>query len=199
MLRVYGDVYSGNCYKVKLVLEQLSMPYEWVAIDVVKKETRTPEFLAMNRQGKIPLVELERGVFLQESNAILHYLADGSELLPQERMAHAQVLRWMFFEQYSHEPSVAVARFIVRYLGRPAEREEILQRKIAEGHEALAVLEAHLATRTFLVGERYSIADIALYAYTHVAHEGCIDLAAYGAIRNWLERVQAQPRYVSMG
>jgi glutathione S-transferase len=198
MPRVYGDVNSGNCYKVKLLLRQLDRPFEWVHVDILAKASRTPQFLAMNPSGQIPVLVADDGVVLPESNAILHYLAEGSALLPPERMAHAQVLRWMFWEQYTHEPSVATARYIVRYLGRPAEHESVLQRRIADGHEALAIMEQHLATRAFLVGERYSIADIALYAYTHVADEGLIDLAAYPAVRAWLSRVRAQPGHVTM-
>ena len=199
MLRVFGDQYSGNCYKVRLLLEQLAVPYEWTHVDILKKESRTPEFLAKNPVGQVPVLQLEDGTCLPESNAILHYLADGSPLLPAVRLERAQVLRWMFFEQYKHEPSVAVARFIVRYLGRPAEQEELLRRKIADAHAALSVMERHLQARPFFVADRYTIADIALYAYTHVAHEGEVDLAGYPAIRAWLQRVRSEPRHVSMG
>jgi len=198
MLRVYGDVNSGNCFKVKLVLHQLDIPYTWQHVDILKKESRTPEFLAMNPTGKIPLVELDNRVFLPESNAILHYLADGSALLPTDRLDRARVLQWLFFEQYNHEPSVATARYIVRYLGRPAEHEQLLQRKIAEGIQALGIMEQHLVSRAFFAADRYSIADIALYAYTHVAHEGDIDLGPFPAIRSWMDRVRSQPRYVGM-
>ncbi len=197
-LRVWGDIYSGNCFKVKLLLEQLHLPYEWIHIDILDKQSRTPEFLAMNPNGRIPLLQTADGVFLPESNAILHYLADGSAFLPADRLAHAQVLQWMFFEQYSHEPFVATARYIVRYLGRPAEREEALQQKMAPGYAALDVMESHLRTRTFFVGEQYSIADIALYAYTHVADEGGFELSKYPAIRDWLARIVAQPGYIGM-
>jgi len=198
MLRVYGDIYSGNCFKVKLALHQLGLPYEWIKVDILKKETRTPAFLRMNPRGQIPLLEIRADIFLPESNAILHYLADGSDLLPGDRLERALVLRWMFFEQYTHEPNVATARYIIRYLGRPTEHEEALQRKIAAGHEALRIMEAHLASRSFFVAERYSIADIALYAYTHVAGEGDIDLSSYPAILAWLERVRSMPGYVGM-
>jgi glutathione S-transferase len=198
MLRVYGDVNSGNCFKVKLVLHQLDIPYTWQHVDILKKQSRTPEFLAMNPTGKIPLVELDNRVFLPESNAILHYLADGSALLPTDRLDRARVLQWLFFEQYNHEPSVATARYIVRYLGRPVEHEQLLQRKIAEGIQALGIMEQHLVSRAFFAADRYSIADIALYAYTHVAHEGDIDLGPFPAIRSWMDRVRSQPRYVGM-
>ena len=198
MLKVYGDVYSGNCFKVKLILKQLNQPYEWIHVNILEKETRTVEFLAKNPNGRIPLLELDNGVMLAESNAILHYLAEGSAFLPDDRLARAQVLQWMFFEQYSHEPFIATARYIVRYLGRPAEHEERLQQKMLPGYQALDVMEQHLKARLFFVGGRYSIADIALYAYTHVAHEGGFDLANYAAVRAWIDRVRAQPGYVEM-
>lgn len=198
MLKVYGDVFSGNCFKVKLLLKHLNQPHEWVHVNILENETRTPEFLAKNPNGRIPLLELDNGVLLPESNAILHYLADGSAYLPTDRLAHAQVLQWMFFEQYSHEPYVATTRYIVRYLGRPAEHEERLQQKMVPGYAALDVMEQHLKARLFFVNGRYSIADIALYAYTHVAHEGGFDLAKYPLIRAWIDRVRAQPGYVEM-
>ena len=197
-VRVWGDVYSGNCFKVKLLLDQLGQPYEWIPVDVLKKESRTPQFMTMNPNGRIPLLQTAEGEFLPESNAILHYLADGTPMLPTDRLAHAQVLQWMFFEQYSHEPFVATARYIVRYLGRPQEREEQLQQKIAPGYAALDVMESHLKSRTYFVGEQYSIADIALYAYTHVAEEGTFDLSRFPAICAWLARVRSQPGYVGM-
>ena len=197
-VRVWGDVYSGNCFKVKLLLKQLRQPVEWIHVNILDRETRTPGFLAMNPNGRIPLLQTTEGNYLAESNAILHYLADSSPLVPVERLAHAQVLQWMFFEQYSHEPFIATARYIVRYLGRPAEHEATLQQKMAPGYAALDVMEGQLRTRTFLVGDRYTIADIALYAYTHVAHEGGFDLGRYPAVRAWIAAVQAQPDYVGM-
>lgn len=199
MLRLYGDRYSGNCYKAKLAMAQLGIAHEWVDIDVTKKQSRTAEFLAKSPAGQIPLLELDSGEFLPESNAILHFLAEGSALLPEDRLQHAQVLRWMFFEQYTHEPSVATARYIVRYLCRPPEHEELLKRKIADSHEALAIMERHLGSRLYFVADRYSIADIALFAYTHVADEGEIDLTGYPAVRAWIARVHAQPNHVAMG
>jgi glutathione S-transferase len=198
MYFVYGDHKSGNCYKVELALKQLGLPFEWRDIDVLKGESRTAEYLALNPSGQAPLLVTPEGTPLPESNAILHYLADGSPLLPADRMARAQMLRWMFFEQYTHEPNVAVARFIVRYLGRPPEREETLQAKIKGGHAALRTMESHLAKNDFFAAGRYTIADIALYAYTHVAHEGLIELAGYPAIGAWMARVQAQPGYAPM-
>lgn len=198
MYKVYGDHKSGNCYKVELALRQLGLPFEWVDIDVLKAQTRTPEFLALSPSGQVPLLLTPEGLPLPESNAILNYLADGTPLLPSDRMQRAQILRWMFFEQYMHEPNVAVARFIVRYLGRPPEREETLQAKIKGGHKALGVMEEHLASHDFFATERYTIADIALYAYTHVSHEGLIELDGYPAIRAWMARVCAEPGYAPM-
>jgi glutathione S-transferase len=198
MLRVYGEVTSGNCYKLKLLLNQLSIKHEWVATDNAKGETRTPEFLAKNPNGKVPLLEVTHGVYLAESNAILHYLADNSPLVPHGKFQHAQVLQWMFFEQYSHEPYIATSRFIIKSLGRPADKEELLQSKIAPGYKALDVMEKHLAAHIFFVADRYTIADIALYAYTHVAHEGGFELANYPKIRSWLQRVKEQVGHVGM-
>jgi glutathione S-transferase len=194
VITVYGTSDSGNCYKVKLAAEQLRMPYRWVEVDSVKGETRTPEFLARNANGKVPTVQLENGAFLPESNAILHYLADGTPLLPGERLAHARVLQWMFFEQYSHEPYIAVARFWRHFLDRPVDDE-----RMDRGRQALGVMERHLARRRFFVDDRYSIADVALYAYTHVADEGGFDLAPHPAVRAWLARVAAEPGHVPIG
>jgi glutathione S-transferase len=198
MLKVYGDLQSGNCYKVKLLLTQLEQPHEWIHIDILRKQTRTAEFLAMNPNGKIPLLLTEEGVPLAESNAILNYLADGTPYLPRERLARAQVLQWLFFEQYSHEPYIATARFIIRYLGRPEPQEARLQERMSPGYAALEVMEKHLASRRFFVAEQYTIADIALYAYTHVAHEGGFDLARFSAVQAWLRRVKDQPRHIAM-
>ncbi|MGH8614079.1 MAG: glutathione S-transferase family protein [Gammaproteobacteria bacterium] len=198
MLRVYGDLQSGNCYKVKLLLVHLGQPHEWVHVDILKKATRTPDFLAKNPNGRIPLLEIREGLYLPESNAILNYLADGTPLLPSERLLRAQVLQWMFFEQYSHEPYIAVARYIIRYLGRPKEYETKLQEKLQPGYAALDVMERHLVQRRFFVGEQYTIADIALFAYTHVAHEGGFDLSRFLAVNAWLGRVSNQPGHVTM-
>jgi glutathione S-transferase len=198
MLKVYGDLQSGNCYKVKLLLCQLGLQHQWVDVDILKKETRTPGFLAKNLNGKIPLLQIEEGVHLPESNAILNYLADGTPFLPSERLLRAQVLQWQFFEQYSHEPYIAGARYIVRYLGRPSDYEAKLQDKMEPGYAALGVMEKHLADRRFFVGDRYTIADIALYGYTHVAHEGGFELSRFPAVKAWLERVASQPGHVTM-
>jgi len=198
MLRVFGDIKSGNCFKAKLLLEQIGREYEWVHVDIMKKQSSTPEFLLMNPKGQIPVLEIEPGKVLTESNAILHYLADGTVFLPDDCLEHAQALQWMFFEQYTHEPSVASARFIVLYLGRPAEHEQRLQQKIAEGYGALKLMEQHLQSHQYFAGDRYTIADIALYAYTHVAHEGGFDLSRFPAIESWLARIRGQQGYVGM-
>ena len=198
MYRIYGDYNSGNCYKLKLMLNLLGRPYQWVAVDVLKGETRTPGFLRKNPNGKIPVLELDDGTCLWESNAILNFLAEGTRYLPIEPRLRTQVLQWQFFEQYSHEPNIAVARFIQFYLGMPAERREEYQLRLKEGQRALAVMEQQLERTAFLVGEHFSIADITLYAYTHVAHQGGYDLDAYPAIGRWLVRVLNQPGYVGM-
>lgn len=198
MYKVYGDYRSGNCYKVKLMLSLLGAEYEWVPVDILKGETHTEAFLAKNPNGKIPVLELDDGSCLWESNAILNFLADGTRYLPSEPRLRTQVLQWQFFEQYSHEPSIAVARFIQFYLGLPEERLDEYRSLHKAGHRALKVMEQQLERTSFLVGEDFSIADIALYAYTHVAHEGGFDLAGYPAIGRWLERVRQVPGYVGM-
>ena len=198
MYKVYGDYRSGNCYKIKLMLELLGLPYEWVAVDILKGETQSEAFLAKNPNGKIPVLELEDGTCLWESNAILKCLADGSEFLPTEPRLRTQVLQWQFFEQYSHEPYVAVARFIQLYQGLPAERQKEYEECHVRGYKALKVMELQLSRTPYLVGEHYSIADIALYAYTHVAAEGGFDLTPYPAVRGWLQRVASHPRHVGM-
>ena len=193
---VYGMKASGNCYKLQLLLEQLQRSYRWVEIDSVNGQTRTPEFLAKNPNGKIPLLELPDGRRLAESNAILCFLAEGSAYLPADAWLRAQVLQWLFFEQYSHEPYVAVARFVARWLPADHPRRAELPKLRERAHQALAVMEQTLARQDFLVASGYSIADIALYAYTHEAPVGGIALDAYPGIRAWLARVEAQPGFV---
>lgn len=195
---VYGDSRSGNCYKIKLLCSQLGIAYEWREVDILAGDTRTTEFLAMNANGKIPLLALPDGRHLAESNAILAYLADGSDLAGSDRFSRAAVLQWMFFEQYSHEPNIATSRFIIQYLGSPPDRQVALEEKRLGGYKALDVMEQQFANNTFIAGSEYSIADIALYAYTHVAHEGGFDLDDYPATRGWLDRVRATPGHVSM-
>ena len=198
MLKVYGDYNSGNCYKVKLMLHLLGLEYQWHSVDILKGEAQAPAFLAKNPNGKVPVLELEDGTCLWESNAILNFLADGSDFLPTEPRLRTQVLQWQFFEQYSHEPYIAVARFIEFYLGLPQERLEEYRKLQTRGYKALDVMEQQLGRTPYLVGEHYSIADVTLYAYTHVAHQGGFDLSAYPAITAWLERVASHPRHVTM-
>jgi glutathione S-transferase len=197
-MRLYDFLSSGNGYKVRLALHQLGIPFELVLVDIVKGETRTPAFLAKNPNGRIPTLELEDGTCLAESGAILWYLAEATPLLPEDRLQRAQVLQWMFFEQYSHEPYVAVARAWLHLFGLDDERRRQLPQKQKLGYDALGVMEGHLASRTFFVGERYSIADVALYAYTHVAHEGGFDLGRFPHLQAWLGRVAGQPEHVSI-
>lgn len=198
MLRVYGDILSGNCYKVKLLLTQLGLPHEWIFTDIRKGESRTAEFLAKNPNGRIPLLEHAPGRYLAESNAILHYLAEGTPFLSSDRIERAETLQWLFFEQYSHEPYIATSRYYITFLGQPEQYREEIARRVKPGHAALGVMERHLSGHEFFAGGRYSIADIGLYAYTHVAHEGGFDLAPYPALRAWLARVKAQPGHIAM-
>ncbi|MDP3938071.1 MAG: glutathione S-transferase family protein [Deltaproteobacteria bacterium] len=193
VLRVYGSLESGNCYKVRLLLRQLGREYEWIEIDILKGESRTPAFLAMNPNGRVPLLEYAPGKHLAESNAILNYLADGTPLLPADPETRARILQWMFFEQYSHEPFIATSRFYLHFLKQPDKYRQALEEKSGPGYGALDVMENHLRRSDYLVAGRYSIADIALYAYTHVAHEGGFDLGRYQAIPAWLDRVKRQP------
>lgn len=197
-LLVYGDSKSGNCYKIQLLCAELDILYEWREVDILAGETRTAQFLAMNPNGRIPLARLADGRYLAESNAILCYLADGNELAGNDRYGQAKILEWLFFEQYNHEPNIATSRFIMRYLGNPPERRAALEEKRVAGYQALDVMELALAERDYLVGGAFSIADIALYAYTHVADEGGFDLGEYAAIRAWLDRIAARDAYVPM-
>ncbi len=198
MYKVYGDYNSGNCYKIKLMLNLLGAEYEWVPVDILKGETETEAFLAKNPNGKIPVLEFEDGTCLWESNAILNFLAEGTPYLLTEPRLRTQMLQWQFFEQYSHEPTLAVARFIQFYLGLPEERMEEYHSLHRRGNKALKVMEQQLLRTPFLVGDSFSIADIALYAYTHVADQGGFDLAQFPAIQAWLARVKQQPGYVGM-
>ena len=194
-MHLFDNLDSGNGYKVRLLLAQLGRPYEWTNLDLDAGASRTPEFLKRNPNGRIPTLELEDGTHLAESNAILFYLAEGTPFLPATRFERALVLQWMCFEQYSHEPNIATVRFWL-HTGLDDERRAMLPLKRRLGHDALAVMDGHLRARSFSVGERYSIADIALFAYTHVAGEGGFDLAPYAAVRAWLDRVRAQPGHV---
>ena len=197
MLTLYDNLSSGNGYKVRLLLHQLEIPYTPVELDIDRRETRTPEFLTKNPNGRIPTLQLDDGTYLPESNAIIFYLAEGTAFLPSERLERAQVLQWMFFEQYSHEPNIATSRYWLTHgFDITPERKAMLETKKKAGHDALAVMEQHLQPRSYFVGERYSIADIALYAYTHIAEEGGFALTTYPAVRAWLARVVQQPRHI---
>jgi len=197
-MRVYGMSSSGNCHKVRMVLEALKLPYDWTETDTVRGDTRTARFLAMNPNGKAPVLEIEPGNYLPESNAIIFYLADGTPLLPNDRLSRARVLQWLFFEQYSHEPYIAVARFLRKFHSDPTSQRTLADSKMNGGYRALEVMEQQLGRGPFFIGERYTIADIALYAYTHVAQDGGFDLERFPSVRAWLGRVQAQPGYVGM-
>lgn len=197
-MKIYGDIYSGNCYKIRLLCALLEIRHVWVHVDILAGETATPEFTRLNPNGKIPVLELPDGRCLWESNAILNFLAANSRLLPTERFALAKVQQWQFFEQYSHEPYIAVARYIARYLGLPEARRAEYASKQAGGHRALAVMQRQLEISPYLAGGALTTADISLYGYTHVADEGGFDLARYPAITAWLARIAAEPRYISM-
>ena len=197
-MHLFDYLDSGNGYKARLLLAQLGLEYRWTEVDIDAGETRAPEFLKRNPNGRIPTLELDDGTNLAESNAILWYLAEGTPFVPGDRLGRAQVLQWMFFEQYSHEPYVATPRYIVKHFSPDHARRAELPDRLAKGRAALAVMDQHLKSRGFFVAERYTIADIALYAYTHVAHEGGHDLAPYPNVRSWLGRVAARPGYVGI-
>lgn len=198
MLRLYEFATSGNCYKIRLLLTQLNIPFERIQVDITKRESRTAEFLLKNPNGRVPVLELEPGKFLSESNAIIYYLSEGTDFFPETQWERAQVMQWLFFEQYSHEPYIATSRYWISILGKADEYREQLQQKQGPGYAALGVMEQHLAKHSFFVGERYSIADIGLFAYTHVADEGGFNLTRFPAIIAWIERVKQQPNYISI-
>jgi len=193
---LYNSAVSGNCYKVRLLLAQLELEYEKVDVSVVDRSNREEVLGGLNPALRVPTLVLDDGRPLAESNAILWYFGDGTRYVPEDLYERAQVLQWMFFEQYSHEPHIAVVRFWLAYSGTPERFEDQVPARMKAGYAALDAVEKHLATREFLVAGGYSIADVSLYAYTHVAHEGGFELEAYPAIRAWLERVAAQPGHV---
>lgn len=195
MYRLYHMQDSGNCYKIRLLMAQLEIPCELIDVDIMKGESRTPEFLQRNPNGRIPTLEINKDTWLPESNAILWYLAKGSAFLPETRLEEARVLQWLFFEQYSHEPYIATSRFWISLMKQPEEHRQQIEERRPGGIAALEVMNEHLETNDFFVG-RYSIADIALYAYTHVAEEGGFDLSPYRALNAWLARVASQPGHV---
>ncbi len=196
--RLYSMQDSGNCWKPRVAMHQLGIDFEIVDTDILKGESRTPDFLAKNLNGRVPTLELPDGRFLAESNAMLVYLGEGTDLMPLDRYARAQAFQWMFFEQYSHEPYIATARFWRSIKKDTSTVEQFLPVWEQRGNDALGVMERHLADNAFFVGDTYSIADIALYAYTHVADEGGFSLEPYPNVRAWLERVAATPRFVPM-
>jgi glutathione S-transferase len=195
-LTLYDSAISGNAYKARLILAHCGIPFRRIEFNVDDGSTRTAEFLTRNPNGRVPTVQLADGSYLWESNAILYYFAEGTPYWPQDRRLRAQALQWMFFEQYSHEPYVAVVRHWVAHLGKTPETEPQLPMRTELGYQALGVMETHLKDQEFFAGPGYSIADMALYAYTHVAHEGGFDLARYPGIRAWLARVAAQPGHI---
>jgi glutathione S-transferase len=196
---LYNSPVSGNCYKVRLLLAHLGVPYETREVDVVDRSGRAELLGTLNPALRIPTLVLDNGRALAESNAILWYFGDGTGFVPEDPYERAQVLQWMFFEQYSHEPYIALVRFWRAHSGTPEQFAERASVRMKGGYAALDAMESHLYGRAFLVGERYSIADISLYAYTHVADEGGFDLAAYPAVRAWLGRVASQPGHVTIG
>lgn len=199
MLTLYSMQSSGNSYKVRMLLARMRRPYHLVEIDRFKGENRTPEYLAINPDGRLPALQLEDGRMLAESNAILVYLAEGTPWLPQDRFDYAETLRWMFFEQHSHEPAIAEARFWLRFVrgGRELRTHEIDQ-WMERGYAALALMEQHLATQDYFVGGRETVADLALYAHTHVAQEADFDLSGFPGIGRWIARIAGNPVHISI-
>ena len=197
-MKIFGDSRSGNCYKIKLLAALLEIQHEWIHVDILEGGTQTPEFLNKNPNGKIPVVELADGRCLSESNAIINFLASGSALVSSDPYEYAKVQQWQFFEQYSHEPFIAVARYIAKYLGLPDDRRAEYESKQEGGHKALRIMEEQLQQTPYLTGGQLSTADISLYTYTHVAGEGGFDLQSYPAVRQWLNLIQSEPKYVAM-
>jgi glutathione S-transferase len=183
-MRIYGDTSSGNCLKVKWVCDYLALPYTWIAVDTLKGETRTADFLKLNGAGQVPAIELDDGRSLAQSNAIIRYLARGSRLIPEDAFAQAKMDEWLFWEQYSHEPYIAVCRFQMFYLKKPA--SDLDPEKVERGHAALARMEQQLGMTPFLAGDAVTLADVSLLAYTRLAHEGGFDLDGYAAVRRWI-------------
>jgi glutathione S-transferase len=198
LVLLYNSQVSGNCYKVRLLLAQLGLAYDRLEVDVVDRTNRGELLGGLNPALRVPTLVLDDGRPLAESGAILWYFGEDTPYVPADRFERAQVLQWMFFEQYVHEPAIAVVRFLVAFSGRADEYAEVIERKTRDGYAALDAMEQHLEGRQFLVGEAYTLADIALYAYTHVAHEGGFDLSGYPAIAGWLGRVAAQPGHVAI-
>jgi glutathione S-transferase len=196
MYELYEMADSGNCYKVRLVLHQLDLPWRRRPTDILAGESRTPEFLTRNPNGKVPLLVCPDGRPLAESNAMLVYLAEGTPLWPSDAFERALVLQWLFFEQYSHEPFIATNRFWIHLQKSAAENAAAIERNHPRGVAALNVMDRHLTDNRFFVANGYTVADVALYAYTHVAHEGGFDLAPVPNVRRWLSDVAAEPRHI---
>jgi len=189
-MKIHGDLNSGNCLKVKWVCDRLALPYTWVAVDTLKRETHTPQFLKLNGAGQVPVVEFDDGRALAQSNAIIRYLARDSDLVPADAFDAAKMDEWLFWEQYSHEPYIAVCRFLMVYLGKPA--SDLDADKVKRGYAALSRMEQQLAATRFLVGDKMTLADVALLAYTRVAHEGGFHLDGYSAVRRWIAASEQQ-------
>ena len=198
MYTVYGTSVSGNCWKPAFMLAQRKLPFRWIEIDIFEKQSRTPEFLARNPNGRVPLLELPDGRLLAESNAMLMHLGEGTAWIPSDAYARAKMFEWMCFEQYSHEPYIASVRFWRFLEARGADMRAKIEERTPGSYAALGVMEQQLVKSPFFVGEEPSLADVALYAYTHVAHEGGFDLSAYPAVRAWLARFAALPGFVGM-
>lgn len=198
MYKLYDFLPSGNGYKIRLLLTQLQIPFVRIELNILKGETRTPEFLAKNPNGKIPVLEIAPDTFISESNAILYYLSQETEYFPEDKYQQAQVMQWLFFEQYSHEPNIATPRFWITELKQADRYQKEIEQKRKLGYAALNVMEQHLKEHDFFVTNQYTIADIALYAYTHVAEEGGFDLTKFFAINDWFKRIESQPRYITI-
>lgn len=195
MYKLFNFQSSGNCYKIRLLLNQLGIEYESISVDILKGESRTKDFLKINPNGRVPVLQVG-DKYLPESNAAIWYLAEKSKLIPSDRFERAQVLQWMFFEQYSHEPYIATVRYWVSILKDKSGKLSQIEQRMPLGYAALNAMETHLQEHDFFAGNLYSIADIALYAYTHVAEEGEFDLAPYNNIKRWFNRVESQSGYV---
>lgn len=198
-MKIYGDANSGNCYKVKLVCELLSVDYNWIDMDILAGDTKKSEFIARNPNAKIPFVEFSNGFFLSESNAIVNYIANNSDLYPNDSKTQALIQQWQFFEQYSHEPNIAVARFINKYLGLPQSRLAEYESKQVGGLKALQVMEQALKQSPYLCGDTMTTADVTLFAYTHVADEGGFNLNAFPYIQNWITGIKQLNKFVALG
>ena len=198
MHTLYGNSISGNCWKPAFMLRQRGLSFRWLEVDILRKQSRTPEFLAMNPNGRVPLLQIPDGRYLAESNAMLLHLGEGSAWLPADAYTRAKVYEWLFFEQYSHEPCIATVRSWVAYMGKRDELKDKIAEAMPKGYAALGVMERQLTATPFLTGAAPSLADVALYANTHVAHEGGFDLAGHPALRAWLARFAALPGFVAM-